>query len=324
MRCCVRSCGWNGFGQLGIGNVEFQENVCQVDGLGDVEQVACGGHHYAGFSVVRDKEGRVFAWGDNSFGQLSFEGKKPCLAPRQIDLGGQKSAWIACGTQHVVVVLENGKVVSFGDNSFGQQVVSVEDKFVIAVSCGDAHTLLLTREGSVIAFGSDELGQTGGAGSLANVHQVACGQSYSLALLKDGSVFAFGCNAHAQLGSPKSDCVVRVPVRLNLDSRAVFVSAGNCHSLVLDEKGDVFGFGSNEYNQLGMQEVLMCCGPVRIPVKKATQIAAGGLHSLIITKKGEDDEGEVTVFGCQSEGQALYKGKAKQMAAAETHNLFLC
>jgi alpha-tubulin suppressor-like RCC1 family protein len=318
--CSVVSCGWNGFGQLGVGSVEFQDGVCVVRGLDgvDVDQVACGGHHFAGFSVVRASDGRVFVWGDNSFGQLGLEFlKKPVFVPHLLNLK-EKAVWVACGSQHMVIVLESGRIVAQGDNSFGQINLPSFGDQAVAAACGDAHTLVLTRSGKVVGFGSDDLGQIGACSAIrGEAVQIACGQSHSLVLLRDGSVLAFGCNAHAQLGIPGVDCVVREPKVVCSNARSV--SAGNVHSLVLQNDGVVLGFGSNEHNQLGMRDILMCSGPVSIPSeRKFVAAIAGGLHSLLI---GED--GTVVTLGCQSEGQGNFTGKAKFASASETHNLFV-
>ncbi len=323
MSSSLISCGWNGFGQLGIGNVEFQDSFCSLSLTGvDVVQVFCGGHHYAGFSAVLSSDGRVFVWGDNSFGQLGFDSKKkPCLAPQALVLQ-EKAVSVACGSQHMVVVLASGRVAAFGDDSFGQLPKSIDPSmFVTAAACGDAHTLLLLKNGKILGFGSDKLGQIGGCALIqGEVVKVACGQSHSLVLLRNGSVFAFGSNTHAQLGVPGADFVVKEPLRVPLPNVVVALSAGHFHSIVLDAEGCVFGFGSNEHNQLGMQDILMCSGPIRVPVAsgKVVSVVAGGLHSLLLLGNGS-----VVTLGCQSEGQGKYKGPAKAAAAAETHNLFI-
>ena len=324
----VLSCGWNGYGQLGVGSLEFQERACDVDVLGTtVVQVACGGHHYQGFTLARTDSGEVLVWGDNSFGQLGLSEKKPVLAPRRAGLPG-RAVWIACGTQHAVVVLADGCVLGWGDNSFGQLPVrdaaAAKADGAVSAACGDAHTLLLTREGAVLRWGSDELGQLGGSVAITGAASVACGQAHSLVTLRDGTLLAFGANSSAQLGLPGADFVVAVPTPVpGLPPSVVWASGGIGHSVATTREGQCWGWGSNEYGQLGSDpdERPVCTAPVEL----ATQVVrgcAGGHHTLLVR-----GDGSVWSAGCKSEMQRAFEGaqegQVREAAASETHSVFI-
>lgn len=313
----MKSCGWNGYGQLGVGSLEFQDTVRDVDCDADVDAVACGGHHYQGFSLARTRDGGLLAWGDNSFGQLGFLERKPVPSPRLVTLPRRVVA-MACGTQHAVVVLDDGSVMAWGDDSFGQ--LPKGSVAAVSVACGDAHTLLLTGAGDVVRFGSDELGQLGGSVAIEGAVSVACGQAHSLVLLRSGSVLAFGCNASAQLGLPKAEHMVRVPTVVHdLPNSVVGLSCGIGHSLVVTSEGACHGWGSNEYGQLGEQGgALMCPGPVVVREVGVLLACAGGFHSVLLMR-----DGFVWSAGCKSEMQRAYEGLAKSAAASETHTLFV-
>jgi len=62
--------GWNSSGQLGIGSVDLDAHVLRERvrriSIRGVTQIAAGGSH----SCAVDAAGRVYCWGDNSFGQI--------------------------------------------------------------------------------------------------------------------------------------------------------------------------------------------------------------------------------------------------------------
>lgn len=68
----VYSFGGNQFGQLGVGgnNAELSPRLIDAPLLGDELSVAvaCGARH----SVVLTGSGKIFAWGWNKYGQVSF------------------------------------------------------------------------------------------------------------------------------------------------------------------------------------------------------------------------------------------------------------
>jgi alpha-tubulin suppressor-like RCC1 family protein len=321
----VVSCGWNGYGQLGVGSLDFRDGACDVDVVGAVVQLACGGHHFQGFTLARTEGGEVLVWGDNSVGQLGSSDKKPALAPRRVELPG-RAVWVACGTQHAVVVLEDGSVLGWGDNSFGQlpqhAAPSSEDDRAVSAACGDAHTLLLTKGGRVIGFGSDELGQLGAGKVIADACAVACGQAHSLVVLRNGSVLACGANNTAQLGLPGADCVVKQPTRVpGLPQSVVWVSGGIGHSIAVTREGECFGWGSNEHGQLGLdaEEKPMC--PLAVSVaQNVARGVAGGHHTLLVRR-----DGSLWSDGCKSEGQRAFEasGGVREAAASETHSVFV-
>src|SRR5436305_1099646 len=64
----ARACGYNDFGQLGIGSADYDPHPdpIAVSGLTSVVALAAGFHH----SMAIKSGGTVWAWGDNNAGQL--------------------------------------------------------------------------------------------------------------------------------------------------------------------------------------------------------------------------------------------------------------
>lgn len=76
--------GYNGNGQLGLGNTVNQLNPCRVVNLQGVviTRVVCGYAHTIALSDV----GALYAWGANSYGQLGTGNKSNVSAPIHVAL----------------------------------------------------------------------------------------------------------------------------------------------------------------------------------------------------------------------------------------------
>ncbi|XP_013411436.1 RCC1 and BTB domain-containing protein 1 [Lingula anatina] len=74
--------GYNGNGQLGLGNNVNQPNPCRVAGLTGIfiNQITCGYAH----SLALSDEGTLWAWGANSYGQLGTGNKANMVTPAKV------------------------------------------------------------------------------------------------------------------------------------------------------------------------------------------------------------------------------------------------
>ncbi|XP_072799353.1 probable E3 ubiquitin-protein ligase HERC6 isoform X1 [Vicugna pacos] len=165
----VFSWGKNIDGQLGLGS-EFPsqaspQRVRSLEGI-PLAQVAAGGAHSFALSL----SGTSFGWGSNSAGQLALHRSKvPAQSYRPLSVGALKSlgvTYISCGYEHTAVLTQDGKVFTFGDNSYGQlghsptaekrgpQLVERIEGLVSQIDCGSYHTLAYVyTTGQVVSFG---------------------------------------------------------------------------------------------------------------------------------------------------------------------------
>lgn len=165
----VFSWGKNSQGQLGLGeqfpSQASPQRVRSLQGI-PVAQVAAGGAHSFALSL----SGTSFGWGNNSAGQLALSGDNvPVQSPKPRSIGALKKLgviYISCGAEHTAVLTQDGKVFTFGDNSFGQlghsstaekrgpQLVEGIDGLVSQIDCGSYHTLAFVyTTGQVVCFG---------------------------------------------------------------------------------------------------------------------------------------------------------------------------
>ena len=89
--------------------------------------VASGARH----SLVLDAAGQVWAWGDNSAGQLGLGHTRPAAQPTQVPGLPLAARAVAAGTQHSAALLEDGSVWVWGANHRGQLGNGTLDRFAV-------------------------------------------------------------------------------------------------------------------------------------------------------------------------------------------------
>ena len=200
---------------------------------------------------------------------------------------------------------------------------ALKKRDVTQISAGYQHSASLATDQTVHSWGSNNFGRLGN-NSTANspvpvaalaagtpmegktITQVSAGGNHTLALASDGTIYAWGYNDAGQLGN---DTVTSasVPIAVNMANMSgktiVQVSAGFAHSVALASDGTVFAWGQNNFGQLGNGSTASPNMPVAITMpalagRVATQISAGGYHTLVVT-----NDGTVFAWGMGSSGQ---------------------
>ncbi|XP_074671835.1 RCC1 and BTB domain-containing protein 1 isoform X2 [Strix aluco] len=114
--------GYNGNGQLGLGNNGNQLTPCRVAALHGVciLQIACGYAH----TLALTDEGLLYAWGANTYGQLGTGNKSNQLSPVQIMMEKERVVEIAaCHSAHTSAAkTQSGQVYMWGQCR-GQSVI---------------------------------------------------------------------------------------------------------------------------------------------------------------------------------------------------------
>ena len=265
----------------------------------------------------------VFAWGDNSAGELGNGTLTGNAAPAAVSgLAGVRA--ISAAGRHELALRANGTVLAWGDDTFGQLgngIVSSNGdsevpvavprlSTVTAVAAGEEHSLALLADGTVMAWGDNHEGQLGNGTArtsavpvavpgLTGVTAIAAGSLFSLALLSNGTVMAWGDNREGQLGNGTlSNSTVPVPVQ-GL-SGVTAIAAGALHSLAVLTNGTAMAWGDNELGQLGVgRQVSLRVVPTAVAkITGITQIAAGEQHSVALLS-----DGSVWVWGDNGEFQ---------------------
>jgi RHS repeat-associated protein len=242
--------------------------------------VAAGDNHNL---AVRD--GRVWAWGANHYGQLgNGQVLSSSSSPVQVaNLTGARA--VSGGAVHSLALRADNSVWVWGNNLYGQlgeaalgnsaTPVHVRGVAATAVAAGGHHSLALGTDGSVAAWGNNLSGQLGNPAAtgtssavvavsgLSAVAAIAAGNQHSLALGGDGRVWAWGENAGGQLGTnSRTDASRPVPVAGVSD--VVAIAAGDDHSLALGGEASVWAWGENASGQLGNRSTTDSSVPVGV------------------------------------------------------------
>ncbi|GFS46697.1 protein RCC2 homolog [Nephila pilipes] len=127
---------------------------------------------------------------------------------------------------HSVIIIEGGKVLTWGRNDKGQLghcdnkrrdiptlVETLKDHNIVSAACGRGHTLFLSERGIVYACGDCKMGQCGiGSQNTAiniptkitfkgrSITKVACGAEFSIIIDVKGGMYSFGLPQYGQLG----------------------------------------------------------------------------------------------------------------------------
>jgi alpha-tubulin suppressor-like RCC1 family protein len=296
--------GANFDGELGTGGTVSSHVPVPVQFPAGVTPTAISAGQYHNLALGSD--GALYAWGDNTWGQLGNGGEKvngcTCSAvPTPVHLPtGVTATVISAGYDYSLALGSNGNVYAWGgasENGHPESTpVPVQVQLptgvnVSTVVAGGSFSLALGSDGTVYAWGANDPMPARvqfPAGVTATA--ISAGGD-GLALGSNGTVYAWGSNAYGELGNGSSAAYssVPVPVQLPAGVTATAIAAGSSHNLALGSDGNVYAWGLNYEGALGNGKsgYEESSGvPVRVQLPAGvtvTAIAAGWEHSLAIT-----------------------------------------
>ncbi|HIJ88177.1 MAG TPA: hypothetical protein HPP97_10945, partial [Desulfuromonadales bacterium] len=272
--------GANPFGQ--IGNGTSGTNIFtpfRVNGLPEISAVAGGGGH----SVALAKDGTVWTWGLNMYGQLGIGSTVNSPVPAKVS-GLNGVVAISAGMHHVMALKNDGTVWAWGNNSgsLGNgtltgslvpvQMIGLSG--ITAVSAGAIHSVALKNDGTVWACGYNNYGEVGNGTTtsvytpvqvpnVSGVTAISAGQYITMILKNDGTAWAWGSNYDGELGNGTN---VRslVPVQPTGLADVKAIAAGSSHSMAVKKDGTVWAWGSNLDGQLGDGTTTNRLAPVQV------------------------------------------------------------
>lgn len=287
--------GRNDLGQLGNGTTVSNPVPVQVPGLTGVASIAAGGDHclavvFNGATATFD----VWAWGDNSCGQLG-QGTLGGISPIPVRVaavsGGNLAVQVAAGSDHCLALVA-GVVRSWGRNDLGQLGLGSVCTPPVGTFCCGVPTPTLVNGPVTPAF-------------------VYAGGNHSIVIegAPPAPLRVWGDNRFGQLGLGTSGNVVPTPTQMvpppvllptsPSSTLGSFLDLGLRHT-VMNQGGWVWGWGDHAQGQLGIGTAApIQPSPVLSPrVWSPGRVAAGADFSLVLR-----DRGEVTGFGSNALGQ---------------------
>ncbi|EWZ77410.1 hypothetical protein FOWG_18179 [Fusarium oxysporum f. sp. lycopersici MN25] len=262
-------------------------------------QVSCGGMHV----VALTRDNKILTWGVNDQGALGRDtnwnggfcemdmSEEPYLEdeddtginPKESTPTAVSNEHFAPGTRFVQVVAsdsatfaltEDGRVYGWGTFRSSEGILGFSETVRVQ------STPLMLRDPK-------------------NIKALAAGSNHILALDVKGNVFAWGCGQQNQLGRRiierhKMSCLIPRGVCLPR-GRISKIACGSYHSFAIDTDGQVYGWGLNNFGQVGVEsnageDDAVILRPAKLSYlnhNKITDIDGGGHHSIACSAKGD-------------------------------------
>lgn len=269
-------------------------------------------------SLAVDSDGKLYAWGSNTYGTLGNSAMTESLVPIPVETpAGVTFKQVAAGIHTSLALASDGTVYAWGSNEHGEfgndSTVSSPIPTPVATPpgvtftelyAGQHHVLAMGNDGFVYTWGNNALGQLGDGSpgqsltpvqvsNPAGVTFVKAGtnRNVAMALASDGSLYAWGDNEFRQLGNNSDVENSRVPVLVSMPA-GVSVSkfeVGGLFALALGNDGVLYSWGENGSGQLGNGSTDMALVPTPFTAPAGATLSdfsAGLAHTIALTPTG--------------------------------------
>lgn len=266
-----------------------------------VVQVSCGGMHV----VALTRDNKILTWGVNDQGALGRDtnwdgGLKDMDAAEDSDSEDDDDDDTGMNPME-------SNPAALSDDFFAKDTI-----FVQVIAC-DSASFALTQDGRVYGWGTFRssdgiLGFTETVKvqahptlipSLKQITKLAHGANHILALDSKGNVHAWGCGQQNQLGRriiERNRLSSLIPQGVGLPrGKIVDIACGAYHSFAIDRDGSVWGWGLNNFGEVGVEANAGEDDAVILRPQKVTflkdhtiiSIEGGGHHSVACNSKGD-------------------------------------
>jgi len=282
----VYGCGLNDEGQLGLGHIDTKKTPELVDYFDGnnikITNISCG---YK-FSIFLSEDGRVYGCGfgvngQSGLGHNSME-HTPKLIPNLYNITN-----IDCNSRHSLFLTSDGRVYGSGLNAYGELglgnnstkytpelIPSVDN--ITNIACGVDYSIFIKNNGRVYVCGSNEYGQLGLGDTnsrntpvLVNffntkkITKVSCSKS-TIFLDDNGQAYSCGLNNYGQLGLGDTNHRYTPELVNFFDTKKITKVSSNYHTIFLDDNGQAYSCGQNNYGQLALGDTNHRYTPVKI------------------------------------------------------------
>ncbi len=243
-------------------------------------KISGGSQHTAAIKA----DGTIWAWGQNTYGQLGDGTTTNRRAPVQI---GTSNNWqsVAAAQLHTLALKTDGTLWAWGNNGYGQlgdgtttdrstpvQIGTANDWQSIAV--GDQHSYAIKTNGTLWGWGLNGTYQLGDGtnvnklvptqlGTATNWKSVTGGSNSGLGLRTNGTIWSWGANSSGQIGD-NTTTWRSLPVQIGTatDWKYIHSKGANCYAIKTN--GTLWGWGINTDGRLGNGGSANTLTPVQI------------------------------------------------------------
>ncbi|KAF9103451.1 hypothetical protein BGX29_003366 [Mortierella sp. GBA35] len=203
-------------------------------------------------------EDHLYAWGDNTYGQLGYEfasspvsrwkrsaststvnrdGKDIVVVPRAVTLHwkGKSIKQVLGGLRHTVILANSGLIITMGDDEFGQLGATAQLTTAMGSSSNLASRSASPLQSSQSRMGQSPLSSLGGS-SWTNLESHLSSSS----ILPDASG-----DGPSPLGSPRLRGRRLNPTLVRVGPRVKEISCGDFHTVTCCENGQMYAWGQD-------------------------------------------------------------------------------
>ncbi len=283
--------GYNGNGQLGIGNITDSNVPVRVIDTGvmtgkNIKSIAVGSSHTCAITF----DGQLYCWGANTSGQLGNTSNTDSSVPvsptnTALPLLGKTIISVAAGISHTCVLASDGLVSCWGSGTYGQlgDNTLVTKNYPVAVNMVNGTSALYGK----------------------TVLSIAVGGYHTCVIASDSLVYCWGYNVNGQVGFNDTNNK-QVPVAVNMVSgtSALYgktvrkitangvseagATIGYGHTCVIASDSLPYCWGYNAKGQIGNNAVANRLAPTAVNVagvlasKTVLSIAANSQSTCVI------------------------------------------
>lgn len=307
--------GWNGVGQLGMGNTSDLLIPTAVPGMSSVVFVTTQHGHTCAVKM----DGTLWCWGENYRGQTGVvDSTGEVLTPTRVQgLTGGNVINVTAGTHHTCALVADGRVWCWGNNQSGELGTTVNlGQFthipqqvqgligtIAGLTAGEGFSCALTTLGQVYCWGANDMHQLGNTTptgtsvpmlveGLGYVSQFAASGA-SVCALSGARPWCWGDAHDGQLGTGTLSLfrsAVPMPVR-DLDGviNLAMGAGGVAHVCAKKVTGELYCWGVNSAGELGNGSPNFRTAPVDVlALIGVSTVTSGAQHSCAV---GNNNDG---------------------------------
>ncbi|AYV83347.1 MAG: chromosome condensation regulator [Hyperionvirus sp.] len=316
----LMSCGYNWFGQLGIGNNDSQHVFSEIKGIKkNIVEVICGENH----TIIRMTDGTLMSCGNNYSGQLGL-GDYVCRNVFCEIEGICGVVEVKCVGDYTIIRLTDGTLMGCGNNKKGhlglgdnlRRNLFVEIKCVPKnieeVICQESHVIVRLTDGTLMGCGYNEFGQLGFednrttnlfeeiVGIPKNIIEVICGPYHTIIRLTDGTLMSCGFNRFGQLGLGDVKDRKFFSEIASIDKNVVKIICGYAYTIIRLANGSLMSVGNNMFGELGLGDSIHrnIFSEIKGIDKNISEMICSDINTIVRLT-----DGTLMVSGTNSDGQ---------------------
>jgi alpha-tubulin suppressor-like RCC1 family protein len=304
----IWSSGDNYCGQLGLGDTNNRTTVTRIGNNSDWINVAAGQDH----AMALKNNSTLWVWGRNNYGQLGLGDIIDRAIPTKSGIAPPETPTALSAA----IISSNQIDLSWIDNSNSENGFRIERKVGAAGTFQEIAVVTLNtasysdfipegitpgnyyyyRVGAYIGTLDSGFSNVSFDALSGNWHSATAGSVHAVAFKANGTIWSWGSNMYGQLGWQSA--FGGIPSKIGTDTYWLspgdtglvnpgFIAAGGNHTLVINNKGFIWSWGSSQYGQLGVGLIGDQFTCLDTPCQVGFDldwivVAAGDSHSLAI------------------------------------------